>query len=371
MRILHIIDSGGMYGAEVMLLNLVEEQIQQGLKPVIASIGCHRCGKKAIETEARNCNFPVKIFRMHPGPNFFGAWKILQYARSINCNLLHSHGYKGDILLGLLPKIMRKIPLVSTAHGWTSTVGFSKLKIYEWLDRISLHFADAVVLVNKEMLNLPFFKGNFSGRIHVIDNGIAEKPRCGPQLRGDIKSFCEGNNVIGAIGRLSDEKGFSYLIDALSEINKTQADVRLLVLGEGPQRELLERKIYKLGIADLVYMPGFVQGASSYLTLFDVLVLPSVSEGLPLTLLEGMREGVPVVASAVGGIPDALDAGKCGVLVPPGNIGCLADALLDTLSPGGAAALLAKQGRKRFADLYGSARMCKEYAVLYKELLAI
>ena len=104
MRVLHIIDSGGMYGAEVMLLNLVEEQIRQGLKPVIASIGDNQTGEKPLEIEAHKRGFPLKIFRMRPGPNFIGAWKILNYAKSIDCNLLHSHGYKGNILFGFLPK---------------------------------------------------------------------------------------------------------------------------------------------------------------------------------------------------------------------------------------------------------------------------
>ena len=120
MHILHIIDSGGMYGAEVMLLNLVEEQIRQGLSPVIASIGGVQSGEKPLELEAHKRGFPLKIFRMRPGPNLIGAMEILKYAKSTRCDLLHSHGYKGNILFGFLPKKIRRLPLVATLHGWTS-----------------------------------------------------------------------------------------------------------------------------------------------------------------------------------------------------------------------------------------------------------
>ncbi len=82
-RILHVIDSGGMYGAEVMLLNLVVEQLRQGMEPVIASIGEPRCGEKKLETEARHRGLRVETFRMRPGANIIGACEILNFARRI------------------------------------------------------------------------------------------------------------------------------------------------------------------------------------------------------------------------------------------------------------------------------------------------
>ena len=174
MRVLHVIDSGGMYGAEVMLLNLVEEQIRQGLNPVIASIGDHHCGEKAIEVEARNRNFPVESFRMVPGPNFIGAWKILNYAKSTNCALLHSHGYKANILFGFFPKTIRRLPLMTTVHGWTSTeTTFSRMRLYEWLDSLTLSRMDAVVLVNKGMLAHPKIAGRKTVNFYIVNNGIS------------------------------------------------------------------------------------------------------------------------------------------------------------------------------------------------------
>jgi len=220
------------------------------------------------------------------------------------------------------------------------------------------------------MLNLPYFKEKVSVRLHVINNGITENPIHGSLLRDDIKAFCEGKRVIGAIGRLSDEKGFNYLIDAFNEVKRRVPDVRLIIIGEGPQRGLLEKKILKLGVAEFVYMPGFVTEASSYLPLFDILVMPSISEGLPIALLEAMREGVPIVASAVGGIPDILADGSCGVLIPPCNRTRLVDALVTALKLNSPIDLLIAQGKKRFFELYTSEKMGKEYTNLYRKLLS-
>lgn len=148
MKILHIIDSGGLYGAEIMLLSLAEEQVGQGLEPIIASIGEPGIKEKPLEIEAKKRGLRVKRFRMRPGPNFLGAVEILRFARQEGCELLHSHGYKGNILFGLLPRCMRQIPLIGSLHGYTSTTGFNKMRVYEWLDSLSLRFLDQVVLVN-------------------------------------------------------------------------------------------------------------------------------------------------------------------------------------------------------------------------------
>ena len=92
---------------------------------------------------------------MIPGPNLAGALKILGYSKKNNFNILHSHGYKLNILFGFMPKAICKIPIVSTLHGYTSANGYSKMRLYEWLDRKSLKFIDAVVCVSHAMRNHP------------------------------------------------------------------------------------------------------------------------------------------------------------------------------------------------------------------------
>lgn len=369
MQVLHIIDSGGMYGAEVMLLNLVREQLVLGIKPVIASIGSKGCGEKAIEKEAYRQNIDVQPFRMLPGPNYIGAKRVLQYAQAIGCNLLHSHGYKGNILFGFMPKMVRRLPLITTVHGWTSTSGLYRIRIYEWLDAISLRYMDAVVLVNRGMLQHPKF-GNFdSGNVHVINNGIAIKKEKN-DIPCDIHKWLTGAGVkIVAVGRLSPEKGFANLLEAMSIVVKQGANVHLTLLGEGGLRQELERQVVHLGLEDRVVMPGFIENASELFHRFDLLVMPSLTEGLPITILEAMRAQVPIIASAVGGIPNILEDGVNGILVQPGKVEELSAAMNKLVASLSLREQFAEKSYFLFKQNYSASQMALAYRQLYLDLV--
>ncbi len=369
MRVLHIIDSGGMYGAEVMLLNLATEHIRQGLLPIIASIGGNGCDEKAIEVEARKRNIPVKSFRMHPGPNFFGAWRIINYARSHKCELLHSHGYKGNILLGCIPKRFCQLPLISTVHGWTS-IGdtFSRMHLYEWFDSRILSRMDAVVLVNKGMLTHPKLS-NIKNTFHIINNGIStEHPDDYPCEDIIIR---QGKDLkIVAVGRLSPEKGFDILLKALALVAEEGYEVSLTLFGEGEMREKLGKLVEELGLHEQVAMPGFIENVASTFSCFDLLVMPSFTEGLPITLLEAMRAEIPIIASKVGGIPNVIQHGVGGLLVAPGNVKELADSICRLICSEEQTRQFAKQSELDFKQLYSAKLMADSYKQLYATLVA-
>jgi hypothetical protein len=107
LKVLHLIDSGGLYGAEKMLLSLVQEQLKQGLDPMILSAGEPGTDEKPIEAEARNKGLPVTAWRMAPGLNLKESWKILKWAQDNKYQLLHSHGFKFNVLLGMYPAWIR------------------------------------------------------------------------------------------------------------------------------------------------------------------------------------------------------------------------------------------------------------------------
>jgi len=377
-KVLHIIDSGGLYGAEMVLLNLAAEQIKQGLEPIIASIGEKGVEEKALETEAIRRGFRVEKFRMTPGPNYLGALKILKFARKEDVDILHSHGYKGNILFGLMPKKIRRIPLVATIHGYTSTGnGFSRMRVYESLDSKALRFMDAVVFVSNAMKLDPRFKHLNHSRVHVIHNGIPIDSHSAPShphtfapsdaadLDQHILSFCRHGFTLGSIGRLSPEKGYTYLIDALKIIREKGHDVRLVIIGEGGERNSLEKKIKELDLESYVMLPGYKESASSYLTYFDIFVLPSLTEGLPMTILEAIRIGLPIIATNVGGIPEILGNEDLGILVPRRNHKELAQAIIFWKTHY-KREKLAQNSEKRFMKRYSSRLMAKRYSSLYK-----
>jgi len=347
MKILHVIDSGGLYGAEVMLLSLIDEQIKLGLDPTIASIGEKNIGEKPLEAEALKRGFKVNKFRMRPGPNIMGARKILQFAHQDAFDLMHSHGYKGNILFGFVPKKVRKLPLVSTIHGYTSTNAFTKMRLYEWLDTKSLKFIDAVVLVSNAMKSHPRLKSLNGNNIHVIPNGIPISDNQFDNLTiqqldqspiqfdnsinqpfdKEIEDFCKKGFTIGSIGRLSTEKGYRYLIETLELLVKGEIDARLVIIGEGYERDCLEGLVARFGLSDRVMLPGYREDAREYIPYFNAFVICSLTEGLPITLLEAMQAKIPVVATKVGGIPEVLQNGKDGLIVEPRDSQSLARAL--------------------------------------------
>ena len=364
MKILHIIDSGGLYGAEIMLLSLVEEQIGLGLHPVIASIGDKKVCEKPFETEALKRGLNLIKFRMFPGPNVSGAYKLIKFARDNKFDVMHSHGYKGNILLGFIPGFITKIPLVATLHGYTSTRGISKMRLYEWLDTRSHKFIDAVVLVNKGMMNHPKIKKQTRIKFHVINNGIPVFRNGEKQEKGKKELF-----TIGSIGRFSTEKGYTHLIESFYLLLKKGVDARLVLIGEGYERERLEQRVKYFMLEDMVVFTGYRENAGKYISDFDVYAISSLTEGLPITLLEAMQARTPVVATSVGGIPEVIQHLKEGLLVEPCDPPAMADAFYLLKNDPLYSKELADKAYDKVIRSYSSLRMAKEYLTLYSDVV--
>ncbi len=381
MKILHIIDSGGLYGAEMVLFNLVAEQINLGLDPTIASIGEKHIEEKPLETEAIKRGFKIKKFWMFPGPNPHGMLKVLRYAQQNGFDILHSHGYKGNVAFGLMPKRLRKLPLVSTLHGWTSVSGFSKNRVYEWLDLISLKYIDAVVMVNRAMLSNPRLKSLNGVNYYVVNNGIpiletqfndsTNQPfnESTKDLDQSIIDFCNKGFAIGSMGRLSYEKGYRYLIHALNLLVKEGIDAHLIIIGEGYERNSLEGLVAQFELSDKVMLPGYLDDAKNYIPFFNVFVLSSLTEGLPITLLEAMQAKVPIVATEVGGIPEVLHNGRAGLLIQPCKPHALAEAIRRLYHDGELASKLTNVAYHRVTTHYATKNMASGYLDIYKNLI--
>lgn len=371
MKILHIIDSTGVYGAEVVLLNLMEAQLEMGFNPVLGSIGTFSEGQKILEIVARQKDLSVVEFRMNRGYSISGAFRIVRFAREQGMDLLHSHSYKSNILLGSLPKFVRNVPLVVTLHGWTATRVFSKIWLYSFMDLLCLRRADAVVFVNSN--GGLKWKSRFLIGIStfVVENGIPElnfslNSTFSEDYR--IRDFCKNSFVIGSIGRLSEEKGWEKLIDALNYLVTRDRDYKVVIVGEGSEQSSLEKKIRRYGLSDRVYLTGYQKNAFQYIPLFDIFILPSLTEGLPVTLLEAMQAKVPIVATKVGGVPHLLGNGQYGMLVEPGQPKALAGAISYLRDNPGTARAMSRKARAVALAKYSNQRMAKDYHNVYERV---
>jgi glycosyltransferase involved in cell wall biosynthesis len=195
------------------------------------------------------------------------------------------------------------------------------------------------------------------GTIRTIYNGVAD-PVLEPIRRA------ENRVMLGTIARLDRQKGLDVLLHAMSRL----PDAHLTLVGDGEERSALQRLAAELELADRVRFAGACADARRYLTAFDVFVLPSRFEGFPLAIIEAMLASLPVVASAVGSVPEAVLDGRTGLLVPVGDSDALARAIAHLLASPELRARLGAAGRER-ALRFTPASMARAYERLYQELL--
>ena len=250
------------------------------------------------------------------------CYKILY---RILCNgsfdLIHSHGYFADILGVPISKLLRT-PILSTCHGFISND--RNLRIYNKLDKLSLRFANKVICVSESIKYDLIRNGIKETRIVVIPNAVETdmngelfiKNRKEKRQSLDIK---EDEFVLGYIGRLSEEKGINYLIESSSMLNNLNIPIKVVIIGQGPQKKILEDLAKEKGIESKVIFCGFQPDVENWLPAIDTFILPSLTEGTPMSLLEAMAYGIPAVASAVGGVSKLIDSGKNGIIVSPGK----------------------------------------------------
>jgi glycosyltransferase involved in cell wall biosynthesis len=373
MRILHLVHSEGVYGAELILLYLAREQQQHGHEVAVGSMRDPGTPQTEFEQLAAAWGVPVVPIRIAPRPTPGVIRALLGHVRAFRAEVLHSHGYKANILLGLLPRGVRP-PMLATLHGWTSTPGLSALRLYEYLDRWAIGRLDALVVVTSGMLDLPALRTIAAAKKYVIENGIPAralrladlKAGAAPALPRELSNFVQRRPTLIAIGRLSAEKGFALLIDAFARARvETGGLHQLLIVGEGPLRVDLARQIAALKLEDSVLLPGYVAGADRLLETAAGFVLSSSTEAMPLAVLEALQWPAPILATAVGAIPELLQQGEAGQLVPPDNLQALTEGLATLMSaragaPVGAAAAQAHR--------YSSARMAEQYLRVYESI---
>lgn len=249
------------------------------------------------------------------------AHRLLSILKKGAFDLVHTHGYFADIC-GLPAARLLGITSVSTCHGFVAND--LKLRIYIRLDKYVLQLSRVVIAVSEGIRAELTKSGIRDSRITVIPNAVA--PSCGEaetQIRRQEKrralAFAQDELVVGYMGRLSEEKGLTYLLEAVAELRDAAVRVKLLVVGDGPERAALEQQVKARGLENMVIFAGFQTDIESWYPAFDIFTLPSLTEGTPLALLEAMAVGVPVIASAVGGVPKVVTDGVNGLLVPPGN----------------------------------------------------
>ncbi len=254
--------------------------------------------------------------------------QIRDLVRKYNAELIWTNSVKSHFLVQQ-SGVLKDRKWIAFHHGYTATD--FKMRLYNQLDRVSLRKADRVLTVCIPFAAEMEARGVPRRRIrvqHMPVRHFVNTPDDGANLRSELGIDVDAR-VILSVGRLSREKGYANLLTAFTQLRRKSSDdrLRLVLVGDGPERRILEEQASKSDLADYVIFTGHRNDAKRFYGIAKAFALPSYSEGTPNVLLESMAAGVPVVATAVGGIPELASDGRHALLVPAANPVALADAL--------------------------------------------
>ena len=373
MNVLHLIDSAGLYGAAQVVIGLSQGLIARGHGATIGSIRLPGEQPKAIEIEAARLGIDVWPIVAERGMDLRALRAATLRARDAGMDIIHCHGYKANILMSIVGRRAFGGPLVTTLHGWTATSPRQIRWWYSVVERQLMRRFAAVVGVHAGMSCDARLPRSVRSRLTVIENGIDTAIQAASPAPSDtllsLREFCLREPTIGVVGRLSPEKGVDVLLDAFARVRAKGSAVQLAVIGDGSLREQLRQQASRLGVSSAVHFSGFVPSAASILPMLTLLAIPSHSEGLPMVMLEALRARIPIVATKVGGIPPALDDGRAGRLVPPGDSAALAEGIQAVLNDECLAASYREAGFRRFNDRFSLDVMVSRYLDLYAQRL--
>jgi glycosyltransferase involved in cell wall biosynthesis len=296
-------------------------------------------------------------------------WRpIVSLIRNEPVDVLHAHKFGSNLWASLLGLVARPPVVVAHEHTWS----YEGQLLRRLADRFVIaRRADAFVAVSREdRRRMIEIEGIDPAKIRFIPNGIAAEPGEPPgDPRGEL-GIAPDAPVIGAVGALRPQKAYPNLIHAAASLRPRFPGLRVLIVGDGPERVRLEGLISELGLEECVTILGHRGDVPALLRAMDVAVVASDFEGSPLSVMEYMEAARPVIATRVGGVPDLVDEGVNGLLVEPGDPEALAAAAAQLLDDPERASRMGAAGRelrRREFDIDVTVRRIQE---LYEELWA-
>ena len=358
-------------GAEVQLKVLLSKLVcraEMNLSVILFNEG-------RLEKEIGSLGIPVKVFP----ENRWGSGKIflelVREFKKLNVRTIHTHKYKDTILAAPAAKLCGIPHVVRTVHGLREPfegLRAFKMSCYESIERtVHRSCVDVIIGVSSQIEAKYKAEGEVS-RVACIRNGIDLEGKPVQidrwRIRKDLNVDSE-TCLIGTLGRLTPVKGIPYLLQAAKILVRGGANVKVLIVGEGSIRQDLLTQTQDLGISDNVVFLGHREDTDILLQAMDIFVLPSLSEGIPMALLEAMAACRPIVASRVGGIPEIIEEGVDGYLVEPMDVDNLAERCRRLIESPDVARNMGEQGRKRVERDFSATVMADRVISVYKELL--
>lgn len=370
MNILYVITKANWGGAQKYVYDLATAGKERGHEVLVAY------GAEGVLSEKlRTAGVPIRriesLTRDIDWKAEFAAFKeLLALMKEEKPDLVHVNSSKGG--LGLLAARMAGVPrIIFTAHGWA----FNEER--PWWHQALMHaaYAVTVILSHKTICvskavrrDLAWFP-DILRRFTVVYNGVAAPALLGrDEARAKLAPALADKRWLGMIAELHPTKRVEDAIRALAELSDSHPDLALVVMGDGALKEWLAEYAAHYKLENRVVLAGFVEDAASYLSAFDLFLMPSRSEALALALIEAGHAGLPVVATRVGGIPEVVRHKHTGLLVPRENPHALARAIRTLLEHPEEAQAYGETLRASVVEKFSKERMVEETFAIYKEL---
>lgn len=310
---------------------------------------------------------------IHPLRDIATTYKLYRMIRAFQPDIVHTHTAKAGFT-GRVAAWLARVPvIVHTFHGHVFSGYFSpaKTRLFLWLERITARMSDTIITLTDGLKRelADEYRVAPAAQFTVLPLGLDLAPFAQTgRHAGDFRAahgIPPDVPLVGIVGRLVPVKNHALFFAAAAQIHAQRPDVHFAIIGDGETRAELEAQVAALGLRDVTTFTGWQQHLPPIYSDLDVSVISSKNEGTPVSVIESLAAGCPVVATAVGGLPDLLDAGALGRLVPPGDADALAAAILETL----AHPPQADTAQALMLERYGIARLVDDLESLYRDLL--
>ncbi len=300
---------------------------------------------------------------------------LYRYFRRERPDVVHLHLLKARLLGGLAARLARVPLIVETFHGTLFADYYHPVvsRLLVWLERGLARLMDGVVAVSDAVADeLRRLRVTPDEKITVIPLGLNLEPFLEAVPPGILRrqlGIGEEVPLIGMVGRLVPIKGLRYFVEAAAEMARRLAPVRFVIVGDGSERPALERQVSRAALGGQVHIVGWRRDLERVYPDLDVVMLTSLNEGTPVSLIEAMAAGRAVVATRVGGVPDVVQHGVTGLLVPPRDAHALAEATLSLLQDPGTRRRLGEAARRAVFPHFAAERLARDVDAYYRRLL--
>ena len=361
-RILHLITELGVGGAQKVLAQLLPRLNRERFAPTVA---CLYGGEGEVGGAIRAMGVSTVDLEMTARWRVDAGWRLYRLLRSERPAILHTWLFHANVMGRLIGRLAG-VPIVLSGER---TMGMENAWRYR-VNRFTDGLADRVVCVSEEVARFCVEEvGTPRDKVTVIPNGVDVK------RYADLPDVAEARSqlgmpqekpLVGTVARLEPAKRMDVLLQTMALVPTASA----VIVGDGRQRSALETLAEQLKLADRVWFVGHREDVRCWLAALDLFVLCSDREGMPNAVLEAMAAGLPVAATAVGGVPEVVVDGVTGVLVPPGEPATLAEAVAGLLGDKELRRRMGEAGQRRIEECFSVERTVERTEALYEELLA-